>query len=305
MNRPDPQGAGNPGSRLHWPTIAIVASTFAWGTWWIPLRKLDSLGNGSVWFTGMGFLLPALIFLPYMVRHARRIISAGWPLLICAIAFGISSSFYAEGTMRGNVSRVILLFYLTPVWSTLLARLILGEAITRRRMFTIVLGLTGMWIILGKGGSFPVPQDVAEWLGLLAGIGWAVAMVYTQLTKHLSMFDIAGPVFVCMALSFLGLTLIPGGRTWTNETSLLLPQAVLWIVAIAALWHLPAILLSLFGGAVLEPGRVAILLMLEVVIGVGSSALWAGEIFGFRELAGATFVMAASVCEFVRLPDRK
>lgn len=47
-----------------------------------------------------------------------------------------------------------------------------------------------------------------------------------------------------------------------------------------------------------EPGRVAILLMLEVVIGVGTAARLAGEPFGLREIAGALFVIGAGLCEF-------
>lgn len=284
--------------------MAIVASTFAWGTWWIPLRQLDALGSGSVWFTGLGVALPALLFLPHTLKHLKRIIGAGWPLIICALAFGISTSFYAEGAMRGNVARVILLFYLTPVWSTLLARLLLGEPITARRLLTIVLGLTGMWIILGEDGSLPVPQDVAEWFGLIAGLSWAVAMVYRQKTRHLSVSDLAGPIFICMTLFFFALTLVPGGRTWTLEGNFYLAEAWVWIIALAVIWHLPAILLTLYGGAVVEPGRVAILLMLEVIIGVGSAAILANEPFGLRELVGAAFVLASSICEFVKVPGK-
>lgn len=284
---------------IHLPTCAILFTTFLWGTWWIPLRKLDSLGDGTIWFTGVGALLPALLFIPLMLRRRRRLLAGGLPLLICALSFGVACAFYAEGAMRGNVARVILLFYMTPIWSTLLARLLLSEPITRRRLASIVVGLSGMWIVLGGDGAIPLPRDVAEWMGLIAGFAWALAMVYTQINSKLATLEIAGPVFFAFAIVFISTTLIPGGRDWSTTSLSLWPAAVAWILALAMIWHLPSIILTLFGGASVEPGRVAILLMLEVIIGVGSAAMLANEPFGLREGIGAVLVIAAGLCEFM------
>ncbi len=284
---------------VHLPTCAIIFTTFLWGTWWIPLRKLDSTADGAIWFTGVGVLLPALCFVPLMLRRHKRLLAGGWPLVICALSFGVACAFYAEGAMRGNVARVILLFYMTPIWSTLLARVLLAEPITHRRLASIVIGLGGMWILLGGDGSVPLPHDVAEWMGLIAGFAWALAMVYTQINNKLETLEIAGPVFFAFAIVFISTTLIPGGRHWNTDTLNLWLGAVPWIVAIAVIWHLPSIILTLFGGAAVEPGRVAILLMLEVIIGVGSAAMLANEPFGMREGIGAVLVVAAGLCEFM------
>lgn len=230
-------------------------------------------------------------------------------MLICGIAFGLTNTFYAEGTMRGNVARVILLFYLTPVWSTLLARWMLKEPISVRRLLEIVLGLSGLWIILGGEANalIPTPRDAAEWMGLGAGLFWAIALVYMQITNKLSILDIAFPSFLMFTVFFLLATLIPGGRTWDAPPAELLTNTGIWnigiwIMLIAVIWHMPAILLTLYGGRHVEPGRVAILLMMEVVVGVGSAAWLAGQPFGLREVIGALFVISASACEFIPLP---
>ncbi len=291
-------------SAIHLPSLAIFASTFIWGTWWIPLRKLDELGQGTIWLVGMGVALPALMLLPHALRHTRRIYTGGMPLLICALAWGLTCTFYAEGAMRGNVARVILLFYLTPVWSTLLARWILGEPITAQRLLTIALGMIGMSIILGNdsGTLIPQPADVAEWMGLLAGMFWAVATVSIQKTRELPLLDVAFPALAMFALCFITVTLIPGGRSWQALPAAPFADALLWTLLIAVLWHLPAILLTLFGAVDVEPGRVAILLMMEVVVGVGSAALLANEVFGTREFIGALFIVSAGIAEFIPLP---
>ena len=61
-----------------------------------------------------------------------------------SLLLALSIALYSEGLLRGTVARVLLSFYLTPVWSTLFERLLLGEPITGRRIVTILLGLVGI-----------------------------------------------------------------------------------------------------------------------------------------------------------------
>jgi len=177
----------------------------------------------------------------------------------------------------------------------------LAEPITRVRLISIALGLSGLWIILGdqSGSLIPRPRDLAEWMGLLAGLFWALAMVYVQKNRGANIVEMAFPILLCFAVSFLLLTLVPGGRAWSTLPAIQWQEVIIWIVLIAVIWHIPTVLLSLYGANEVEPGRVAILLMLEVVIGVGSAALLANQPFGIREIIGTLFIISASVCEFV------
>lgn len=270
-----------------------------WGTFWIPVRKLDELGQGSLLFTASGFALPFLIAIPILIKNARRIMSAGWSLWLLGLSFGIAGSFYAEGALRGNVARVILLFYLTPVWSTLLARIFLNQPISARRMLTLALGLAGMVVILGAENLVPIPRNISEWLGLIAGFSWGVAMVCAQRLHNVTAFESSAVIFFFFSLSFIVLSLIPGGREWTLNTELLLPFGIVWILALAFIWNLPSTILTMYGAVKVEPGKVAILLMLEVIIGIATSALLTDEPFGAREMIGAVLIICAGVTEFV------
>ena len=53
----------------------------------------------------------------------------------------------------------------------------------------------------------------------------------------------------------------------------------------------------------LEPARIGILLMSEVLVGAASAALIAGEWLSWPELAGAALVLAAGILEV--LPERR
>ncbi len=291
----------------------ILATTVLWGTFWIPLRKLDMYGEGSVWLTAASILLPLLLLLPWLIKRRHHWRNGGITLLSLGLFFGAAAALYGEGTLRGSVAKVILLFYLTPVWSTLLARIFLNEPITRRRIITLILGITGLYVILGVDSFLPVPSDSSEWMGLIAGFCWGVAMVLVQKNRHSSVLDQTGSALLGFLVVLLLLTLIPGGRSWevpgfispdtltTVNWFAVIGWPLFWVLLFGLLWNLPTTLLTLMGAAHVEPGKVAILLMMEVLIGIGTAALLTDEPFGYREVAGAVLVLSASVVEFIPL----
>ena len=74
--------------------------------------------------------------------------------------------------------------------------------------------------------------------------------------------------------------------------------AMLGLAALAALaWLLPCTWLLLWGARHLEPGRVALLLLLEVAVAASSAALLAGEPFGIREAMGCLLILGAGAVE--------
>lgn len=296
------RGHPNPGAgSTTWPTLAILASTVLWGTWWIPLRTLNALGFGSIWATGGGLLIPLLVMLPVVVMRRKRIAAAGWPLLLGAFFFACALALYAEGVLRGQVARVILLFYLTPVWSTLLARFMLNQPITPRRILTLVFGLAGMLVILEVDNASPLPRDTGEWLGLVSGVAWGLAMAYTQRTPAHPVADKVALQFIFALLIFAGLTAIPGGREWSVAGLDITLTSLGWLLAFAFVWNLPVVWLTFYGGGRIEPGRVAILLMMEVAIGIVTASLFTDEPFGVRECIGAVLIISAGITEFVKV----
>ncbi len=285
---------------------AILLSTLLWGTLWIPLRELNGPGIGGAIATSLSFLLGLIVLLPLALVRARRILAGGWPLAASGFFLAVFFAFYAEGLVRGEVARVMLLFYLTPVWSTLLARLMLGQPITKRRVATIVLGLAGMVVILGDGVGIPTPRGIADWMGLVSGVFWGLAMVYLQRTAMLAAFDRMFAAFVFFAPLYYLVTLRPGSRVSVGVEGALLADWSMLVVALALIWLLPVIGLTVYGASRLEPGRVAIFLMLEIVIGLASAAWLLDEPFGARETIGATLIGAAMLTEvsISRISDR-
>jgi drug/metabolite transporter (DMT)-like permease len=278
------------------PSVAIVVSTLFWGTFWIPLRQLNEAGLGGPWATAAGFTIPLLVLSPFGAIRWRPIAASGWPLVHAGFIMAACIALYAEALLRGYVARVILLFYLTPVWSTLLGRAFLGDRITRARLVTIALGLIGMFVVFGIGTGLPVPQSAAEWMGLLSGFLWGWSMVALRRVEA-SEFDKVFVQFVFLGALFVLFTLVPGGRAWTSPTPAVFVRGASWLLIFGLVWMPLVLWLTMFGGSRLEPGRVAVLLMLEVVIGLVSAAVLTHEPFGPREFVGAIFIVSACGAE--------
>lgn len=76
-----------------------------------------------------------------------------------------------------------------------------------------------------------------------------------------------------------------------------------WILVLGAGWWAASLTGFIWATQRLEPPRVGILLMSEVVAGTVSAALFAHEPFGAVMAVGAMFVVGAGILE--TMPDRK
>ncbi|MDP5358783.1 MAG: DMT family transporter, partial [Paracoccaceae bacterium] len=148
----------------------------------------------------------------------------------------------------------------------------------------------------------PVPRGLGEWLGLASGFLWAVASIGIKVKAT------AGPAesaFLFAVGALLGgLILAPLMAPLPDLGALPAPGAVVvWVVFTGALWWALSIVGLLWATTKLEPARVGILMISEVLVSVASAALIAGEVLSLPELMGGTLVLIAGVLEF--LPRRK
>lgn len=160
----------------------------------------------------------------------------------------------------------------------------------------LVLGAVGLGVMLGPDGAMPVPQSLGEWLGLASGFLWAVATIGIRVKAT------AGPgetAFVFAAGAFIGgLLLAPMLEPLPDFTTLVRPWAVLgWVLLAGGVWWAVSIVGLMWAASKLEPARVGILLMAEVLIALISAALVAGETLSASEIAGAALVLLAGLLE--------
>lgn len=296
--------AGGKPVHLMWgwlrPDMAVLFAAAMWGTMWIPARAMSSGGLDSGLAAALSTVVAIAALIPELLRNRSALVFSRRVWWI-SFLLGFGVALYWEAMVRGNVARVVLLFYLMPVWTVILARLINGEAATRRRILGVALGLGGMMVVFSANGGIPLPRSLADYMGLAAGVMWALAFVLCARPgmEKTTLSQLLGSLLI-LAPSVWLLTLLPGSREATNaiEAQNGLAVTVIWLVGFGLIWLLPGMYMTLFGADYLQPGQVAIFLMLEVVIALVSSALLIDEPFGPREVVGAILILGASLVEF-------
>ncbi|NML42385.1 DMT family transporter [Ramlibacter sp. G-1-2-2] len=159
------------------PVLALVCNAFVWGVSWWPFRQLHEQGLHPLWSTALMYLLALACALA--VRPAALAEFSRQPLLwLLAGAAGLTNVGFNWAVTVGDVVRVVLLFYLMPAWSVLLAWLLLGDKPTPAALARLLLALVGVVIVLHQpGNGFPWPREPADLLALMGGCSFALTNV--------------------------------------------------------------------------------------------------------------------------------
>ena len=279
--------------RLIAPETAIAISGALWGLYWIPIRHLQAGGLGVVWTT-LGLFVAALALLvPVLVRHppARAVLAPR--MLVTGLLTGGAFVLYTVSIVLTEVVAAILLFYLSPVWATVLGRLLLGERFTASRLAALALGLGGLWVVLGSESGVPLPRNPGDWCALAAGVMWALGTLRvhqdaaTSPAAHTASLFVGGTA-VTAVIVLLPDMAGPAPVVTAPSAAIVIGIAVL---SVASAWSI------LWGAGLLSPGRAGLLLMMEVITGLASAAALAGEPFAMAQVVGSMLIVAAVVVE--------
>src|SRR5574340_629282 len=129
---------------------ALLAGAVVWVLVWYPYRLLQSAGMSGVLASGLTYLVALLLGL-IALRGAWRRCRPSWLLLPIGLAAGGCNLGYVLATLHGEVMRVLLLFYLSPLWTVLLAHMLLGEHLNRAGTAIVALSLAGA--VDARGGD--------------------------------------------------------------------------------------------------------------------------------------------------------
>ncbi|WP_018410663.1 DMT family transporter [Methyloversatilis thermotolerans] len=275
------------------PSAALLAGAVVWGLIWYPYRVVEAAGMGGVTATlityGLAFLLGLLPLWPVLRRTRPSI----WLFALGLMAAGTNLG-YVLGALDGEVMRVLLLFYLSPLWTVLLSRVMLGERLSRTGAGVIALSLGGAMVMLWQPAlGLPWPQGRAEWLGLMAGVCFAAVNVMVRRTAHIAIEQKVMAVF-------LGVVAVAPVAAWLRGESPLEQMAQADAHTWAVLFILGGVLLLVnlvvqYGITFLAANAAIALFLFELVVAAISSWWLAGEMMGVKEWIGGAMIIAASL----------
>lgn len=282
-------------------SLACAYSGIAWGLFWIPLRGMDSAGVTDAWATVLFYAIPLVLFIPWMIKNWRRIARCGWSLHFIGLATGASLAFYSNAMLYTEVVRGLVLYYTTPVWSLLLARIVLGEEVTAARILAVILGLGGMLVMFSIDQGLPWPKNTGDWMALIGAVGWAIAAVLLRKDDGSRSMEICSVYFFYGVVAAVILAISPmAGNIQIPEWSAIV-DVLPWSIPIALI-VIPGAYAAFWGAPHLNPGVVGLLMMTEISVGAITAAIWANEPIGTRELLGIALITLAGLSEFIYTP---
>lgn len=272
------------------PVLMLLWAATFWGSVWYPLRLLETAGLNGLWTTWVIFAVAAVPGVWLAWPHRRTLREQPGLLLFIALANGWLNTAFVLAVLDGNVVRVLLLFYLSPLWSTLLGWWWLGERPSRFGLATLVLAMAGALLMLWNPQlGFPWPQDQADWLAISAGLGFSFSNVAVRRLKHL-------PVVMKAAVSWWGVVAVVGVWLLLTQASIPTISSGAWLgaVALGGIGIFSASLALIVGVEKMPVHRSAVILLFELVAGAVSSQLLTDETVTVIEWSGGVLIMLSA-----------
>ena len=279
------------------PVVVLLGASTLWGLAWLPLKGIHGLGINGVALTFGTYLILSLLFTPAIMRQRRLINRKNLRTLLLIALFGGGANLaFAVALIYGEVVRVMMLFFLLPVWAVLGGRFFLKERVDMARWIGVGLALSGAVLILGGLNALGGMPSWIDLLALAAGLLLALNNLVFRAARSEPMIIKVGAMFYgCVAIS--GLLLLSGVAPWPQAAGLTAWGAVaLYAVA----WLLLANLGAQYGVTHLEAGRAAIIMIIELVVSVVSATLIGHETMNGWEMFGGGLILIAALIEALR-----
>lgn len=283
-----------------YPEIIVALVSAAWGLFWIPLRAIESQGLAPAWATLSQFLVPLAFLTPLALLRGLRGQPNGVREYRTGLLIGSAVALYLESLLLTDVARALILFYAMPAWGTILEVGLMGRPMSRWRALSLLLSLLGMLAILSAGETFSFSMNFGDLLALASGILFAFGAMQVRKGgegSDVSIFEQVFAFFLYGSIAATILSLLPMLSLGQPPSSKLLIALAPWFALIAVVFLIPVMWGVYWGSRHVDPGRLGILLQLEAVVGIGSAAFFAGELFGAQQAVGAFLVIGAGLVE--------
>jgi drug/metabolite transporter (DMT)-like permease len=286
--------------RTSLPAIAalLLAATL-WGLIWYPLRLLEQGGLSGLWTSLIMYLSVFVLSLPWLWWHRAEITRRPGLFVLIALLSGWTNIAFILAVLEGHIVRVMLLFYLSPLWAVLLARVFLSEHFTRHTFVMLGLSLTGMLCMLWlPGGMLLTGTGLADIYALTSGMAFAATNVAVRSDRvlPLSVKAVAAWLGVCV-LAALGLLL------YRQPLPAVAPEIIYGALALGVIGMTIMTLAVLYGVTHMPAQRSSVILLFELVVATISANLLTDETVLLQEWLGGALIVSAALTAAWRQGD--
>jgi len=246
----------------------------------------------------------AIIFASVLLgKHWRGANKLPLSIVWLGLVAGWTNLSYVLAIIDGEVMRVMLLFYLSPIWTLILAHFWLKEKTRFTGYIAIVASLVGAFIMLydAKLGGLPLPRNMPEWLALSSGIGFSLTNVITRKSSHLTL--VAKSYAIWIGVMMVALLFVPIMQT--NIPSPTVFTLTEWaVMSLIALLLIAATFFVQYGVAKIEATRASVLFLFELVVAAIASYYLAHETMELNEWLGGSLIVIAAIFAAIQHQDQ-
>ncbi len=271
---------------------ALFLAGVLFGLMWWPLKYFAAQGIDGLALTMMAYGGVGLLGLPLLIAQNGQWCRQRSLLIAGGLLGGAANVAFVCALMNGNVMRVMLLFYIAPVWSVLGAWLIFHEVLTPTRLAAVAMALCGAVLVLGGPDTLGTPLSIVDLLALASGILYAAQNLISRAAQQVPV--LSKTVAVLFGCGLLSALLLPFSGQSLPSIS---PIHGIQLLAFAVFWLITAMWVTMYGVTHLEASRAAVLLVIELAVAVVSALVIGGERLDTLGWLGAALITTAALLE--------
>ncbi|MGL4576721.1 MAG: DMT family transporter [Burkholderiaceae bacterium] len=266
----------------------MLACTLMWSIGGVVTRKLENAAGFEItfWRSLIAALTVAIYLAAAQGKDAwQRIAHAGWPLWVSGVCWAVMFSCFMMALSLTSVANVLITQSLGPVFTALLAWVVLRKAIPTRTWFAIFVAACGITLmyavdVAGLSGKHMIGVLVALGIPIFSAIN---LVMYQRSGKAV---DFSAAVMIGGIIS--ALVMLP--LAWPVNAS---AHDLAWLTLLGVVQlGIPCVLLVRAARHLSAP-ETALLALLEVIFGIVWAWFLVGEQPGKTTLIGGAMVLGA------------
>jgi drug/metabolite transporter (DMT)-like permease len=264
--------------------LLVAAAAAFWSSGGLIVRSLDTTDPWKIIFWRSVFA--CLFLVGYVIARERdrtlaAFASMGPAGLLLSLCFALASISFVIALGLTSVANTLVILSTAPFVAALLSRFVLGEAIRSRTWVAMLVALVGVSIMVSD--SFGESSLRGNLVACVMPLAFALGTVVIRRQRHLQMTPALAlsPLIAVVVAAPLATSLRVSGRD-------LVLLAVFGCVQLGTGLAIYAV-----GARLAPPAKVALVSMLETVLGPLWVWLFVAEVPGVAAIAGGSIVLVA------------
>lgn len=279
----------------YFPALACVLAATLWGLFWYPLRLLEEMGIPGLWSSLIIYCVAMLFLIPAFWRKRSDLLEHKLEYILIGLFAGWTNLAFILAMLEGEVVRVLLLFYLSPIWAIVLAFFILHERLTRVGICSLIIAMVGGGLMLWRSDfNYVEGIGLADFYGITSGMAFAMTNIVIRKM---------GPTPINLKIGACWLGVIVLTLCALMVAQLPVPDISFNSGILAFLIGFPCMLVmtwaAQYGVTHLPIQRSSVIFLLEIVVGAVSAALWTDEIVRNIEYVGGVLIISAGLISVI------